>query len=140
VNDLVIQPGERILKEDRNVVWIKSWLSRTRGRLCFTTQRLLLEIDKPLALSASQVIANELTNRVPIDIPRDALEAVERGKTRKSDNVLVVKTESEKFTLLLTTPWKEWDATLRQAMHDDKVALEHLLAKLKPKENPPPYR
>jgi hypothetical protein len=141
MNDFVVQPGERILKEDHGVVWIKSWLARHRGRLLFTTQRLVFALDKTTALTASQAIANEIANQAPIDIPRDALEAIERGKTRKSDNVLVVKTESEKFTLLLSQPFKEWEATLRQAMHDDKVALEHLLAKLKPKDPPPPpYR
>ena len=35
---------------------------------------------------------------------------------------------------------KAWDAVLRQAIHDDKIALAHLLERLKPKENPPPYR
>ena len=140
MNDFVAQPGERVLKEDTHVVWIQSWLARSRGRLIFTTQRLVFALDKAPALSLGQAVQNEVTNQAPIDIPRDALEGIEQGKTRKSDNVLVVKTESEKFTLLLSQPFKDWEATLRQAMHDDKVALEHVLERLKPKDRPPPYR
>lgn len=140
MNDFAIQPGERVLKEDTNAVWIKSWLARMHGRLVLTTQRLVFALDKTPALSLGQAVQNEVTNQAPIDIPRDALEAIERGKTRKSDNVLVVKTESEKFTLLLSQPFKDWEATLRQAMHDDKIALEHVLERLKPKDRPPPYR
>jgi hypothetical protein len=139
-NDFVIQPGERVLKEDSHVVWLKSWIARVQGRLIFTTQRLVLALDKRPALSLGQAVQNEMTNQAPIDIPRDALEAIEQGKTRRTTNVLVVKTENEKFTLLLSQPFKDWEATLRQAMHDDKVALEHVLEKLKPKDNPPPYR
>jgi hypothetical protein len=139
MNDLVIQPGERVLKEERDVIWRKSWLGRVRGRLCFTTQRLIFEAEKAVALTASQALVNELQNRVPVDIPRDRLEAAERGKQGKNE-VLVVRTEDEEFKFLLRTPVKEWEATLRQAMHDDKVARDHLLERLKPKENPPPYR
>ena len=73
MNDLVIQPGERILKQEHDVVWVKSWFARLRGRLCFTTQRLIFENPKNPALTASQALTNELTNRVPIDIPRDSL-------------------------------------------------------------------
>jgi hypothetical protein len=140
MSDFVLQPGERVLKEDTNVVWIKSWIGRVHGRLVFTTQRLVFALDKAPALSLGQAVQNEMTNHAPIDIPRDALEAIERGKMRKSDNVLVVKTESEKFTLLLAQPFEDWEKTLRQAMHDDKVALEHVLERLKPKAPPPPYR
>lgn len=140
-NELALQPGERILREDPDVVWRKSWLSRLSGRLVFTTQRLCFAIARPPAFNAGQFIANEVRNFTPIDIPRDALAGVERGKVRNNDNVLVVKTEDETFQLiLLHTPYKDWEATLRQAMHDDKVALEHVLDRLKPKDRPPPYR
>ena len=138
MNDLVIQPGERVLKEEQDVIWRKSWLSRRLGRLCFTTQRLIFEVPKAIAMTASQALANELTNRVPVDIPRDALESVQVG-TGKHANRLVVSTRDEEFTFVLAGV-KEWEAVLREAMHDDKVALAHLLDRLKPNHNPPPYR
>lgn len=140
MNDFVLQPGEKVLEEDRHVVWIKSWLSKIVGRLVFTTQRLVFVVEKQPAFTASQLVANEFQNSVPVDIPRDALEGVVQGKHRKSDNVIVVKTESESFKFLVGRPWKEWEAKLREAMHDDKVALEHVLARLAPKDRPPPYR
>ena len=140
MNALVLQPGERIVKDDREVIWLRGWFAKPRGRLCFTTQRLVFELEKAVALSAGQALANEMINHLPIDIPRDRLEHVERGIYRKTDNVLVVRTEDAEYKFLLKTPVKEWEATLKQAMHDDKIALEHLLGRLKPKENPPPYR
>ena len=141
MNDLVIQPGEKVLKQTRDVIWLKSWFKKPRGRLCFTTQRLILEIPKQVAYTATQALANDLANHVPIDIPRDSLEAVERGKHRKKTNVLVVRTRDEEFKLLLISDTVEgWEHTLRQAIHDDKIALASLLERLKPKENPPPYR
>jgi hypothetical protein len=51
----------------------------------------------------------------------------------------VVRTESEKFQFVVDS-FKRWDERLRAAMHDDKIALEHVLARLAPKEKPPPYR
>lgn len=140
MNDFVLQPSEKILKEDRQVLWLKSWLAKRPGRLVFTTQRLVFVVDKPPGFTASQLIANELANSVPIDIPRDALEAVEQVKHRKSDNAILIKTESESFKFLVGAPAKSWESTLREAMHDDKVALEHVLARLAPKDRPPPYR
>ena len=138
MNDLVIQPGERILKEEERVVWRKSWLSRRVGRLCFTTQRLILEVPKQVAISVGQAIANEMSNRVPVDIPRDALESAEIVKHGKHD-ALLVSTRDEQFKFFVVDS-KAWDAVLRQAIHDDKIALAHLLDRLQPKENPPPYR
>ena len=140
MNDFVLQPDEKLLEEDRDVIWLKSWLAKIRGRLCFTTQRLAFVVEKPPAFSAGSLIANEISNSVPIDIPRDALEKIEQGKHGKSDNVLVVKTEDATYKLLVKLPFKTWDARLRQAMHDDKIALDHMLARLAPKEKPPPYR
>jgi hypothetical protein len=141
MNELVIQPGERILKEARDVIWLKSWFKKPRGRLCFTTQRLILELPKQIAYTATQALANDIRNHVPIDVPRDSLEAVELGRHRKNDNVLVVRTRDEEFKLLFIGDHaKEWEGMLRQAMFDDKVALESVLERLKPKQNPPPYR
>ena len=140
MNELALQPGERILKDDREVIWLKGWFAKPRGRLVFTTQRLVFELPKAVAMTASQALVNEMVNHLPIDVPRDRLAAVELGKYRKSDNVIVVRTEDEEYKFLFRTPVKEWEATLKQALHDDKVALQHLLDRLKPKENPPPYR
>ena len=139
-NQLELQPGERVLKDDREVIWLMGWFAKPRGRLVFTTQRLVFELPKAVAVTASQALVNEVVNHTPIDVPRDRLDAVERGTYRKSDNVIVVRTEDEELKFLLRTPAKEWEATLKQALHDDKVALQHLLDRLKPKENPPPYR
>jgi hypothetical protein len=138
VNDLVIQPGERILKDEEGVLWRKSWLSRRVGRLCFTTQRLILEVPKQVAISVGQAIANEMSNRVPVDIPRDSLDKVEIVKHGKRE-ALLVSTRDEEFKFFVRD-MKAWDAVLRQAIHDDKIALAHVLERLKPKENPPPYR
>ncbi len=138
MNDLVIQPGERVLKQEENVVWRKSWLSRRVGRLCFTTQRLILEVPKQIAMTASQALANELTNRVPVDIPRDSLESAEIAKHGRRQ-VLLVQTRDEEFKFFVRA-LEEWEAALRQAIHDDKIALAHVLEQLKPKQNPPPYR
>ena len=138
MNDLVIQPGERILKEEENVVWRKSWLQRRNGRLCFTTQRLILEVPKQFTMTASQALVDEMTNRVPVDIPRDSLDKVEIVPHRKRE-ALLVSTRDEEFKFFVKN-LKEWDAVLRQAIHDDKIALAHVLERLKPKENPPPYR
>ena len=138
MNDLIIQPGERILKEESEVMWRRSWLAKPRGRLCFTTQRLFFEVPKQVALTGSQAIQNELTNRVPVDLPRDSLEEVERTQHGKHD-ALIVRTRDEELKFLFLNV-KEWEAMLRQAMYDDKVALADLLERLKPKEPPPPYR
>jgi hypothetical protein len=138
VNDLVIQPGERVLKEEDDVVWRKSWLSHRIGRLCLTTQRLILEVPKQMAITASQALVEEMTNRVPLDIPRDSLETAEIVKHRKRE-ALVVTTRDEEFKLFVKD-LKAWEDALRQAIHDDKVALAHVLEQIKPKQNPPPYR
>lgn len=135
MNDFQLQPGEKRLEEERNVLWRKSWLSRQLGTLVFTTQRLAFIVDKPPAFSAATLVANGMRDSVPVDIPRDALEAIERGK----HDTLVVKTESERFQFVVDV-FARWDARLREAMHDDKIALEHVLARLAPKEKPPPYR
>ena len=53
--------------------------------------------------------------------------------------VLVVTTEYESFKFLVRD-LDSWEARLKQAMHDDGVAMQDLLDRLKPKDVPPPYR
>jgi hypothetical protein len=138
VNDLVIQPGEHVLKVEEGVVWRKSWLTRRVGVLYFTTQRLLLALPKARFMTGSQALLEAMTNQVPVDIPRDALESAQIVKHGKR-SALLVATRDEKFRFFVAE-LREWDAVLRQAIHDDRVALAHVLDRLKPKQNPPPYR
>jgi len=138
VNDLVIQPGEKVLEEDFDVVWLRGWWRKPRGRLIFTTQRLVFQIPKPAGYTTTSTLSRELTNWTPVDIPRDALHGIEQAR-HKHEMALVVKTEYETHKFFVRD-CDGWEKRLKQAMHDDGVAMQNLLDRLKPKDIPPPYR
>jgi len=137
MNDLMLRPGERVILEAGDVVWLRGWFRSRVGRLVFTSERLLFEVRVDAALSP--YIVRELKRRVPVDLPRDSIITA-RHEVYRGRDVLTVATEYEPLRFAIGTVAHAWEKTLRQAIRDDQAALQAVVDALRPRTPPPPYR
>jgi hypothetical protein len=129
-------PGERVLVAE-DATWLRSWWRRPRGRLYFTTQRLVFEQDIQTSGVAGIVAINEMRNRVIVDVGRDRLNSAAL-ETHKRKLVLTVKTDDERLMFAHLRSPQHWLSVLQEAIEVDRTAVAELVARLEQNAAPGP--
>ncbi len=121
-------PGERVLLR-ADATWLRSWWRRPRGRLYFTNQRLVFELDIQTGGVAGIAAINEMRDRFPIDVGRDGLNSAGLER-RRNQVVLRIKTDDEILHFANVRVPEDWVTLLQAAIEADRTAIADLVARL----------
>ncbi len=121
-NDVKLQPGEQLIKEQDNAVWVRGRFNNAVGKLVLTTQRLAFEqrsVIQSAVLSQFGVVGDladgALPRNVVVNLPLGQLATFAPLKVVSSRKVLPIMTKNGEEYLFSGPKYELWAPVLAQA-------------------------
>jgi hypothetical protein len=120
-DDVKLQQGEQLIKEQDNAVWVRGTFNSVVGKLVLTSQRLAFEqrsVIRSAALSQLGVVGDladgALPRNVVVNLPLGQLATFAHVKVVSSRKVLPITTKTGEEFLFSGPKYEQWAPALMQ--------------------------